>query len=78
MMPMCYNNVKYGRNMNMDYPRMLREYREKTFLTQEDLARKLGVSYVTVNRWENGKFEPTMKIKRKLNKLFIKEGLVSD
>ena len=60
----------------MDYPKMIKEYREKTFLTQEDLARKLGVSYVTVNRWENGKFEPTMKIKKKLNKLFIKEGLI--
>ena len=60
----------------MNYPKMLKEYREKAFLTQEDLANKLGVSYVTVNRWENGKFEPTMKIKRKLYKFFAKEGIV--
>ena len=39
------------------------------FLSQEDLAQKLGVSYVTVNRWENGKFEPTIKMKKKLNRL---------
>lgn len=62
----------------MDYPKLLKEYREKVFLTQEEFAQKLGVSYVTLNRWENGKFEPTMKMKRKLNKLFIKEGLISE
>lgn len=47
----------------MDYPKLLKEYREKVFLTQEEFAQKLGVSYVTLNRWENGKFEPTMKMK---------------
>lgn len=60
----------------MDYPKLLKKYREKMFLSQEDLAQKLGVSYVTVNRWENGKFEPTIKMKKKLNKLFLKEGLI--
>ena len=60
----------------MDYPKLLKKYREKMFLSQEDLAQKLGISYVTVNRWENGKFEPTIKMKKKLNKLFLKEGLI--
>ena len=60
----------------MDYPKLLKEYREKMFLSQEDLAQKLGVSYVTVNRWENGKFEPTIKMKKKLNRLFEKTGLI--
>lgn len=62
----------------MDYPKLLKEYREKVLLTQEEFAQKLGISYVTLNRWENGKFEPTMKMKRKLNKLFIKEGLIEE
>lgn len=61
----------------MDYPKLLKEYREKMFLSQEDLAQKLGVSYVTVNRWENGKFEPTIKMKKKLNKLFEKAGIIN-
>jgi len=26
---------------------------------QEDLARNLGVSFATVNRWENGKTKPS-------------------
>jgi DNA-binding XRE family transcriptional regulator len=32
----------------------------------------LDVSFVSVNRWETGKFNPTIKAKRKLNVLFIK------
>ena len=60
----------------MDYPKLLKEYREKMFMSQEDLAQKLGISYVTVNRWENGKFEPTIKTKKKLNKMFIKAGIL--
>ena len=60
----------------MDYPKSLKEYREKMFMSQEDLAQKLGISYVTVNRWENGKFEPTIKMKKKLNKMFIKAGIL--
>lgn len=59
----------------MDYPKLLKEYREKMFMSQEDLTQKLGISYVTVNRWENGKFEPTIKMKKKLNRLFEKAGL---
>ena len=27
--------------------------------SQEDLARELGVSFSTVNRWENGKAKPS-------------------
>ena len=36
----------------------------------EDLAKKLGVSFQSVNRWENGKYEPTKLAKAKLNELF--------
>ena len=60
----------------MNYPEMIKKYREKEFLSQEDLASLLGVSYVTVNRWENGKFEPTIKCKKKLHELFKKAKLV--
>ena len=62
----------------MDYPKILKEYREKMFMSQEDLAQKLGISYVTVNRWENGKFEPTIKLKKKLYNMFKKAGLIND
>ena len=59
----------------MNYPKMLKKYREKVLLTQTELAKKLGVSFASVNRWENGQFEPTMKIKRKLRDLFKEAGI---
>lgn len=44
-------------------------------VSQTELAKKLGVSYATVNRWENGLHEPTYAAKRKLRKLFEKNGI---
>lgn len=46
------------------------------FLSQRDLAAKLGISYTTVNRWETGKFIPTIQMKKKLHSLFKKTGLI--
>lgn len=40
-------------------PQKIRALREHLHLTQEVFARILGVSFATVNRWENGKTEPT-------------------
>lgn len=62
----------------MDYPKKIKEYREKVLCTQEELAKKLGVSFASVNRWEQGIFEPTMKSKRKLRKLFLEAGIEED
>lgn len=59
----------------MNYPKLIKEYRNKMIISQEELAKMLGVSFVSVNRWENGHFEPTIKIKRKLKELFIKANL---
>ena len=50
--------------------------RKKMLLTQTELAEKLGGSFSTVNRWENGEHQPTMKLKRKLAPLFRKHGIV--
>ena len=64
--------------MKINYAELLKQYREKMFLSQRDLADELGVSYVTINRWETGKFDPTLKMKKKLYQLFIKEGLIKE
>jgi DNA-binding transcriptional regulator YiaG len=36
-----------------DCPALVKEVRRQLSISQEDLARELGVSYATVNRWEN-------------------------
>lgn len=59
----------------IDYAAKIREYRERAFLTQKELADRLGVTSVTVARWETRRYRPTMKIKRQLMSLFIEAGM---
>lgn len=59
----------------MNYSLAIKALRKKLLITQEELASKLGVAFISVNRWENGHCEPTMKVKRKLHSLFIKNGI---
>ena len=40
----------------------IRNYRKKNNLTQEEFADKLGVSYQSVSRWENGNFYPDLEL----------------
>jgi len=56
----------------MNYAVLIRQLREKMILSQTEFAEILGVSNVTVSRWETGKSFPTIKIKRKLKDLFLK------
>lgn len=62
----------------MDYKVMIKKLRNKMFLTQTEFAKEIGVSIASVARWETGENEPTMKMKKKLNDLFIKYKLVEE
>ena len=61
-----------------DYAKKIREYRERKFISQQELAKILGVSNVTVCRWETGRYEPDMETKKKLVALFNKIGMKLD
>jgi len=37
----------------------IRTLRKQLGLTQEEFAHQIGVTFATVNRWENGKSEPS-------------------
>ena len=50
-----------------DYPSMVKEVRRQLAISQEDLARELGVSYATVNRWENGQAKPSKLARAQLD-----------
>ena len=43
-------------------------------LTQEKFAAKLGVTYPTINRWENGRTHPSPLAMRQLKKLARRIG----
>jgi len=52
--------------MNIDYPATIIKVRAKLNLSQAELAEMLSVSFASVNRWENGKYEPTRLVKEKI------------
>lgn len=48
----------------------IRDHRRKHDLTQEELAERLGVSYQSVSRWENGTTYPDIELLPAISKLF--------
>lgn len=56
----------------MTYSEAIKKLRKTMLLTQTEFAEIFNVSFGTVNRWESGKFEPSMKQKRKLADFFKK------
>ena len=66
--------MAYIRN---NYPSLLKKVRKQLGFSQEDLARKLGVSYATINRWENGQVKPSKLAKAQLDSFctqMVEEG----
>ena len=58
-----------------NYKDSLVELRLKLGVSQEELAHLLGVSFSSVNRWENGRNQPTKIAKAKLKKLFDENSI---
>lgn len=50
----------------------IREFRIQNNLSQQDLAEMLGVSWVSVHRWETGKSQPSKLCLKHLNNLMGK------
>jgi len=44
---------------SQDIAELVRELRRRLGLTQEEFAAKLGVTFPTVNRWENRRAKPS-------------------
>jgi len=59
----------------VNYSQAIKLLRKKMILSQVELAEQLGVSFATINRWEKGHCEPTIKMKRKLNAYFDKYNI---
>lgn len=56
-------------------PRLLQEIRVKLNFTQEQLAERLGVSFATVNRWENGLNTPQKSARKIIEALAAEAGV---
>lgn len=57
-----------------DYPERIKQFRASRGLTQEALAGRLGVSFATVNRWENGQTKPSQLSWNRLRQLEMEIG----
>jgi putative transcriptional regulator len=60
----------------INYPEAILKLRAKLNLSQAELGELLGVSFSSINRWENGVFEPTKLVKFKLKELLGQNGIV--
>lgn len=52
-----------------DLSKLLKTLRKKLGLSQEELAQKLGVSFTSVNRWENQQTKPSKLARRQIEAL---------
>lgn len=62
----------------IDFKRKIKEYRDLHFLTQTEFAKELGVTSVTISRWETGKCSPNISQKKKLYEVFLSAGIVKE
>ncbi len=49
-----------------NFPKLVKDVRRQLELSQEGLAHALGVSFATINRWENGKTAPSKLARNQL------------
>jgi len=61
-------------NRHADIPQLVRELRKRTGLTQEKFAAKLGVTFPTINRWENGRSKPSPLALKQIEELLRSMG----
>ena len=58
--------------MSTNYSKAILLLRSKLDLSQEEFGKLIGVSLVSVSRWERGEFEPTKIVKVRIDELLKK------
>lgn len=62
----------------MSFDVEIKKVRQNAFLSQQDFAKELGVSFSTVNRWETGKTRPTYKAMKAIDDFCKKNSIAFD
>lgn len=57
----------------MSFSSEIKKARLSCFLNQSEFAKAIGVSFTTVNRWENGKAQPNIKAMKALKQFCIEQ-----
>ena len=51
----------------MNFPEEIKKIRQRSFLIQQDFAKKIGVAFSSVNRWETGRAKPNLRAMKNIN-----------
>ncbi len=65
-------------NKQENFPALVKDVRSQLGLSQEDLAHALGVSFATVNRWENAKTPPSRLARRQFDAFCKTRKIISN
>lgn len=60
----------------MTFGEKVKKVREELKLSQEEMAKALGVSFATINRWENGHTHPTYETLQRFEKFCSSKGIM--
>ncbi len=81
---MSFNYQSFSESVDMnnrdpgDYSKRIKSIRQQLGFSQEELAHKLGVSFTSVNRWENGQTKPSKLAKKQIDLLSKKTEKLKD
>lgn len=59
----------------MYFPKEIKRIRQRSFLTQQEFANVIGVSFSTVNRWESGHSKPNLKAMKSINTFCVDNNI---
>ena len=59
----------------MSFPEEIKRIRQRSFLTQQDFAKKIGVAFSTVNRWDSGRAKPNLKAMKSINAFCLENSI---
>ena len=59
----------------MNFPEEIKKIRQRSFLTQQDFAKKIGVAFSSVNRWETGRAKPHLKAMKHINTFCLNNNI---
>lgn len=61
--------------MHMSFPEEIKRIRQRSFLKQQDFAKKIGVAFSTVNRWESGRAKLNLKAMKSINAFCLENNI---
>ena len=59
----------------MSFPEEIKRIRWRSFLTQQDFADKIGVTFSTLNHWESGCAKPNLRAMKSINAFCLKNNI---